>query len=134
MSQLELQLEPPKEEEQELLGALMEESQTNPLLEEWAEIRRHCDCELKGTFPEMKLGPVLSRILELDPADLSAVLELLYAPPTKRPLNTRRPLGITWSRTPDGRLLRVWDPDGSFAFSVEPTATKGRVLLFVYVH
>jgi hypothetical protein len=112
-----------------------EEEDLDPLLEEFLEVRRNCECEMRGTFPIMKLGPVLAGLTGLDPRLLSGVLELVQMP-LGAPLDDMYPhnhLGLLMSEVGGGRLLRVWDTNGSFAFSVEPTATEDRWLLFIHL-
>jgi len=103
--------------------------------EAWLEVKRECECELRGTFPILKLGPAIARLTGLDAQPLSAILELAQCPvdgDMTMPASVQH-LEISTHTAGAGRLIRVWDRLGSFAFSVEPTATKGRFLLFCYL-
>jgi hypothetical protein len=111
--------------------------------ENWLEVRRSCECEMRGTFPIMQLGPVVARLTGLEPQTLGSVLEYVQFPldadlePIMERLEYTHPaikhLGISWGQVSGGRVLRVCDETGAFAFSVEPTATRGRWLLFAYL-
>ena len=112
-----------------------EEKPQDPLREEFFEVRRNCECELQGTFPILKIGPVLARLIELEPHVVSGILEILQVPECRiGDLLSQNHLGLLMTTVSEGgRLLRVWDTKGSFAFSVEPTATEDRWLLFAYL-
>lgn len=122
-----------------------EELPTNPLLEEFLEARRGCECELRGTFPLLRVGPILAKLTGMPDHLMAGVVEMMRPwTDMDRILKMKpgaRELGIyTTSRSAAGwnqgdplRHLRIWDTNGSFAFSLEPTATKDRVLLFCYL-
>ena len=107
--------------------------------EEWLEVRRDCETEMRGTAPILRIRPLLCQLTGLTPSVLGSIIEYIQFPllnidgepidisPIMDDLQFRQPatkhLGIQWSEVGDGRLLRVWDTNGSFAFSVEPTAS-----------
>ena len=107
----------------------VDEDDEDPLLEEFLEVRRSCDIELRGTLPTSKLPGSLDRLLNIHPNMTLGILETLKV----GHLCVRESnLGFYLSTVPGGHLLRVWDPEGSFAMSLEPTATEDRWLLFAY--
>ena len=115
----------------------------SPLMEEWLEVRRGCEVEMRGTAPMMHIRPVICQLTGLPPSVLGSIIEYIQFPPqadiesVMERLNYTHPatkhLGVLWSEVGDGRHLRVWDTNGSFAFSVEPTATEGRWLFFCHL-
>jgi len=121
------------------------EEPVNPLLEEYFEVQRACECELRGTFPRGRVGPILSKLTGMPEHLMAGVMEMLLPFMDVNKILQRKPgaemLGIyTTNRSvgdwdPDAPLrhLRIWDTNGSFAFSLEPTATPDRVLMFCYV-
>jgi len=133
----------------ELVEGFEDEEEADPRLEEFLEIRRGCVVEMRGTAPILNIRPLLCRLTGLEPPVLGGIVEYLQMPMTdingdaidiravmedlqySSPATKR--LGILWSQVGDGRLLRVWDTNGSFAFSVEPTATEDRWLLFIHL-
>jgi hypothetical protein len=129
--------------DEEFLELMEEEERPDPLLEEFLEVRRGCELELKGTAPILRIKPLLCQLTGLEPSSLGPIVEYLQFPPEVDLSDVMedvyysypaiKHLGILWSKVGDGRHLRVWDTLGSFAFSVEPTATEGRWLFFCYV-
>ena len=121
------------------------EDPVNPLLEDYLEVQRACECELRGTFPRGRVGPILSTLTGMPEHLMAGVMEMLLPFMDVDEILQRKPgtemLGIyTTNRSPEDwepgapfRHLRIWDTNGSFAFSLEPTATPDRVLMFCYI-
>jgi hypothetical protein len=124
--------------------------EVDPLLEEFLEVRRGCEIEMRGTAPILKIRPLICRLTGLEPPVLGSIIEYIQFPPNadisrvmedlQYSYPAMKHLGVLWSQVGGGRHLRVWDTNGSFAFSVEPTAscnnpdpTQHRWLLFAYL-
>jgi len=133
-----------------------EEEDEDPLFEEFLEVRRGCAVEMKGTAPILKIKPLICQLTGLTPPVLGSIIEYIQMPlknlfgddidisRVMDDLQYTHPatnhLGVIWSQVSGGRHLRVWDTNGSFAFSVEPTAscdnpdpTKHRWLFFCHL-
>ena len=111
---------------------------------------------MKGTAPILKIKPLICQLTGLTPPVLGSIIEYIQMPlknlfgddidisRVMDDLQYTHPatnhLGVIWSQVSGGRHLRVWDTNGSFAFSVEPTAscdnpdpTKHRWLFFCHL-
>lgn len=133
-----------------------EVQEVDPLLEEFLEVRRGCEIEMRGTAPILRIKPIICQLTGLTPPVLGSIIEYIQFPLENingEPIDISRVmdelqysqpatqhLGVLWSQVGDGRHLRIWDTNGSFALSVEPTAScrdedpsNHRWLFFCYV-
>lgn len=99
--------------------------------EQFFEVLQDCECEMRGTLPSLKLGPVLVRLTGLEPRVMSDLVELMRMP-VESPVDVPSHLNVKMSQTGDGRILHVWDTNGTFAFSVE-SMTQDRWIVSVYL-
>lgn len=107
------------------------DEEANPLLEEFFSIRHASACELQGTFPLLRVGPVLGKITGLPDSLMSGIIELLQMPVEAEMTNplqkhpAAQTLGVYWSGSPGNhRCLYVWELEGAFAFTLKPTDNR----------
>lgn len=117
------------------LHAREDVQEPNALLEEFLEVRRGCELEMKGTAPLARVGPFLAEMINMPHHLMASVMEMLNPGLDINELAPDWVLGIYATHQPNTefRHLRIWDPEGAFAFSLEPTASPGRVLMFCYL-
>lgn len=102
----------------------------DPRYQEYHRIRRGCDVKTRGQVPTAKLPDYLDRLLDLRSSITLGVLESLKIGHLSLP-DSNLTAYMTENCGP-GHILRAWDPEGSFAVSVEPTATPATWLVFAH--
>ena len=106
-----------------------DEPELPPELEEFYEIRRGLPNNARAIVETGKLPFFLHQLTGVDELIVIDLLESMKIQElTVRDSN----LAFFLSNLNVGSemIMRCWDPDGSFAFSFEPTATEGRWLVF----
>lgn len=107
------------------------EFQSNTDDESFFDILQSSNNDVRALLDQEQLPDFLERVVDLHPRLTAAFVESvrtghLCLPETNLCVHLQR------LRDGTGMLLRVWSRDGTICFSMEPTATEGRWLVFAW--
>jgi hypothetical protein len=115
----------------EYLGDAEEEDvlEDPPELVEYLEVARSLPNRMRALVFRSQVPEFLERNVDVA---ASFVMGLFEGMSVGKIVARENESGVLMTRSAGGWQVRCWHPDGKYCFSLEPTATDDRVLLFVY--